>query len=774
MQSVDIGIRGMTCANCSARVERALLALPGVVQAPVNLATERTSVHFDEKAVDVAAMEAAIRDAGYTPLQVEESRLGAAESSARHDEMQQRRRQSAIAAVLTVPLLALGMGPMVLPGTLDHLAAVPPGPVALQWLELVLATAVLLGPGRQFFRSGAVALRHRAPDMNTLVMTGVGAAWLYSTVVVLAPGWLAQEARNLYFESAAVVITLVLLGKYLEALAKGRAGAAIARLVGLQARFAQVLRDASVIELPIEAVHIGDIVVVAPGTRIPVDGRVREGQSYVDESMVSGEPMPVRKGPGDSVVGGTVNQLGILHIEARAVGSATVLARIIGMVERAQGSKLPIQRIADRVVQYFTFAVLAIAAATFLAWMVLGPSPAIAAALVHTVAVLVVACPCAMGLATPAAIMVGSGRAAELGVLFRHGEALERLSEVDTVVFDKTGTLTAGKPQLLAISPAAGRDEAALLRIAASADAGSGHPLAMALVAAAREKNIALPVAGNFSVIPGKGVRADIDGQPVLVGSAQLLADHGIDMAALQALAIPLQERGLTVAFVAAGAEPWGVLGIADPLKAGAAAVVAALRARGLNIAMFTGDAQAAARRIGQEAGIDDIEAQLLPDAKAQAISRRQASGSKVAFVGDGINDAPALAQADVGIAMASGTEIAIEAADVTLTGGEIRIILSAIELAARTMRTIRENLFWAFFYNALLIPLAAGVFYPAWQVGLNPMLAGLAMGLSSVIVISNSLRLRWVRAPAAASDVHPALAGETSRPGALASAASK
>ena len=774
MKSVDIGIRGMTCANCSTRVERALLALPGVAQAPVNLATERASVQFDEKAVDVAAMEAAIRDAGYTPLQIEESGSGAAEASARQYELRQRRGQSAIAAALTLPLLALGMGPMLLPGLFDHLATARAGPVALQWLELALATAVLLGPGRPFFRSGAIALRHGAPDMNTLVMTGVGAAWLYSTVVVLAPDLLPQEARDLYFESAAVVVTLVLLGKYLEAVAKGRAGAAIARLVGLQAKSAQVLRDGSVMELPIAAVRVGDIVVVPPGARIAVDGRVREGQSYVDESMVSGEPMPVRKGPGDLVVGGTVNQLGVLHIEARAVGSATVLARIIGMVERAQGSKLPIQRLADRVVQYFTFAVLAIAAATFLAWMALAPSPAIAAALVHTVAVLVVACPCAMGLATPAAIMVGSGRAAELGVLFRHGEALERLSNVDTVAFDKTGTLTVGKPQLLAISPVAGRDEAALLRLAASADAGSEHPLAAALLAAAREKNVALAAARNFSAIPGKGVQAEIDGKRVFVGAARLLTEQGVAVGDLQVLAAPLQERGLTVVFIAAAGEPWGVLGIADPLKAGAAGVVAALRARGLHLVMFTGDSLLAARRIGAQAGIEDVEAEMLPGDKAQAIGRRQAAGRKIAFVGDGINDAPALAQADVGIAMASGTEIAIEAAEVTLTRGDIGTLLSAIALAARTMRTIRENLFWAFFYNALLIPLAAGLFYPAWGIGLNPMLAGLAMGLSSVIVISNSLRLRWVRAPTVASDAQAQLAASATRPAALAGAGGK
>ncbi len=747
MQTIEIGIRGMSCANCSARVERALRALTGVAEAPVNLATGRASVCYDERSVAVAAMEQAIREAGYTPFRIEAHDLGHAEAAVRADELSQRRREAITAALLTAPLLLLAMGPMLLPGNAMPMGAGDASPRIWQWVQLALASAVTFGPGRRFFVAGIQALRHGAPDMNTLVMTGVGASWAYSTVVVTMPGWLPEQARNLYFESAAVVVTLVLAGKYLEALAKGRAGAAIARLAGLQAKTARVVRDGIEHELPISELRTGDQVSVAPGERIAVDGLVLQGRSFVDESMLSGEPVPVAKGPGDRVVGGTVNQLGALRVEARELGSASVLAQIIGLVERAQGSRLPIQRLADGVVRYFSFAVLVIAAATFAAWLAFGPPPAITAALVNTVAVLVVACPCAMGLATPAAIMVGSGRAAELGVLFRRGEALERLDHVDTIVFDKTGTLTAGAPQLIEVAAVEGISGDALLRLAAAADSASEHPLAAAIVAGARARGLELAAARDFVALPGLGAQARVEAHSVLVGSARLLAEHGVAGAALEALAAPLLARGLSTICVAVDGAPWGVLGLADPLRPGVAALIARLRKEGYAIAMLTGDALGAAQAIGRQAGIEDIEAQILPGAKAQAIVRRQRAGAKIAFVGDGINDAPALAQADVGIAVASGTDIAIGAADITLARGELATLLSALDIAARTMRTIRANLFWAFFYNALLLPLAAGVFYPHWHLGLNPMLAGLAMGLSSVLVITNSLRLRWVGA---------------------------
>jgi len=457
----------------------------------------------------------------------------------------------------------------------------------------------------------------------------------------------------------------------------------------------------------------------------------------------------VARRAGDRVVGGTVNQLGLLQIETREVGARTVLAQIIRMVERAQGSKLPIQRLADRVVEVFTRVVLAVAALTLIGWLLFGPPPAITAALVATVAVLVVACPCAMGLATPAAIIVASGRAAELGVLFRHAEALELLGHVDTVVFDKTGTLTLGRPQLIEVEAATGRDVVPVLRLAAAADADSEHPLATAIREAARARHIEVPAAEAFEALPGHGVRASVEGHRVVVGAARLLAREGIDLAACAGAASALAARGRTLVYLAVDGMLWGVLGIADPLRATAAGAIAALRARGLQVAMVTGDIEANARQLGRQVGIDQIEAQMLPAAKADAVRRWQASGRKLAFVGDGINDAPALAQADVGIAVATGTEIAVEAADITLAHGDLGALLGAFEVATRTMRTIRANLFWAFFYNALLIPLAAGVFYPLWRIGMNPMFAGLAMGLSSVFVVTNSLRLRRVRVPA-------------------------
>jgi len=742
---LELAIGGMTCANCSNRVERALRATPGVIEASVNLATERATLRTFPATVSTETLLRAVEDAGYTAQSLDREDGADAEARAREAELQARLRDTVTAAVLSVPILVLAMGPMLLPGLAELLARVAPAPRFWDWLQFALGTAVTFGPGRRFFSTGWAAFRHGSPDMNSLVMTGVGAAWLYSTVVVLAPELLPVQARHVYFESAAVVVTLILMGKTLEALAKGRTGAAIRKLIGLQAKTARVLREGVEQDVPIAGVARGDQVIVRPGERVPVDGEVREGESYVDESMLTGEPMPVAKRAGDRVVGGTVNQHGLLRVEARQVGGQTLLAQIIRMVEQAQGSKLPIQRLADRVVRVFTPIVLAIAALTFALWLALGPSPAITLALVSTVAVLVVACPCAMGLATPAAIMVGSGRAAELGVLFRKGEALEALSHVDAVVFDKTGTLTLGRPQLTDIETAPGCEPSAVLRFAAGADAGSEHPLAAALLAAAGERDIRVPKPERFEAIPGYGVRATVEGHTVLLGAERLLAREGVAGEALAAQAAGLAGRARTPIWLAVDGAAWGVLGVADPLKPESAAVVATLKARGLRVGMITGDSARTAQAIARQAGLDHVEAEVLPSGKAEAVRRLQAEGHKVAFVGDGINDAPALAQAEVGVAVATGTDIAIEAADVTLTRGDLSGLLNAFEVARRTMRTIRANLFWAFIYNILLIPLAAGAFYPAWGLTLNPMLAGLAMGLSSVFVVTNSLRLRRV-----------------------------
>lgn len=742
---LELAIGGMTCANCSNRVERALRGTRGVLEASVNLATERATLRYFPGTVSVDALLHAVEDAGYTARPLGEEDSADAEARVREAELKARLRDTLIAALISVPILVLAMGPLLLPGFAEALARSAPMPRFWDWIQLALGSAVVFGPGRRFFSTGWAAYRHLAPDMNSLVMTGVGAAWIYSAVVVLAPTLVPAQARHVYFEAAAVVVTLILMGKYLEALAKGRTGAAIRKLVGLQAKTARVLRDGAEQDVPIASVARGELVIVRPGERVPVDGEVREGESYVDESMLTGEPMPVAKRAGDRVVSGTVNQHGLLRVEARQVGKQTMLAQIIRMVEQAQGSKLPIQRLADRVVRVFTPIVLGIALITFAVWLALGPAPAITLALVSTVAVLVVACPCAMGLATPAAIMVGSGRAAELGVLFRKGEALEALSHVDTVVFDKTGTLTLGRPQLTDIAPAPGRSAEDLLRFAAAAEAGSEHPLAAAILAAARDRAIAHPSAERFEAIPGYGLKAMVEGRSVLLGAERLLARENVPSDAFATQAAALAERARTAVWLAVDGVVWGALGVADPLKPEAPAVVAALKARGLRVGMITGDSARTARAIARHAGLDSVEAEVLPSGKAETVQRLQAEGRKVAFVGDGINDAPALAQAEVGVAVATGTDIAIEAADVTLTRGDLGGLLNALEIARRTMRTIRGNLFWAFVYNILLIPLAAGLFYPLWGVTLNPMLAGLAMGLSSVFVVTNSLRLRRV-----------------------------
>jgi len=742
---LELAIGGMTCANCSNRVERALRTTPGVLEASVNLATERATLRIFPATVGVDALVRAVEDAGYTARALGEEDSASAEAEARDAELRARLRDTVLAALLSIPILVLAMGPMLLPGLGEALARIAPTPRFWEWMQFALGSAVAFGPGRRFFSTGWAAFRHLSPDMNSLVMTGVGAAWLYSATVVLAPGLLPVQARHVYFESAAVVVTLILMGKYLEALAKGRTGDAIRKLIGLQAKTARVQRDGAEQDVPIAAVARGDLVIVRPGERMPVDGEVREGESYVDESMLTGEPMPVAKRAGDRVVGGTVNQHGLLRVEARQVGKQTMLAQIIRMVEQAQGSKLPIQRLADRVVRVFTPIVFGVALVTFAVWLALGPAPAITLALVSTVAVLVVACPCAMGLATPAAIMVGSGRAAELGVLFRKGEALEALSHVDTIVFDKTGTLTLGRPQLTDVEPAPGRTAEELLRFAAAAESGSEHPLAAAILAAAGERGIAYPKSERFEAIPGYGVKASVEGRSVLLGAERLLTREGVQSGAVAAQAAALAERARTAIWLAVDGAVWGALGVADPLKSEAAAVVAALKARGLRVGMITGDSARTAQAIARQAGLDSVEAEVLPSGKAEAVQRLQTEGRKVAFVGDGINDAPALAQAEVGVAVATGTDIAIEAADVTLTRGDLGGLLNALEVARRTMRTIRGNLFWAFIYNILLIPLAAGVFYPVWGVTLNPMLAGLAMGLSSVFVVTNSLRLRRV-----------------------------
>ena len=740
VSELDLAVEGMTCASCVGRVERALKRTPGVLEATVNLATERAHVRYLPAMTDPETLAAAVAEAGYAAHPLSEA--GADENDQRRAALRAMGRDVALAVGLAVVILLLSMGGAFIPAFDHALQAASPVPHFWDWVQWLLASIVLFGPGLRFFRPGWIAYRHLSPDMNSLVATGTGAAWAYSTLVLVAPGLFPVAARHVYFDSAAVVIAAVLFGKYLEELAKGRTSAAIRKLVGLQAKTARRLgADGSEVEVPVAQLRVGDRVAVRPGERVPVDGKVVEGRAHMDESMLTGEPLPALKQPGDAVVGATLDQDGWMVIETTSVGRDTVLAQIIKLVESAQTGKLPIQGVADRVVRVFSPAVIAIAIAAFTVWLLLGAN--ISVALVAAVAVLVVACPCAMGLATPAAIMVGTGRAAELGVLFRKGEALEALSHVDTVLFDKTGTLTEGRPALGAVEgPQA--DEA--LRLAAALEAASEHPLARAIVEAAKEHQIELPTAEDFQAVVGYGIEGRVEGRRVLVGARRFMAREDIDLGTLSERAAALEAEGSTVVFVAADGRALGLLAIADRIKPEAQAVVDALRQRGLRVAMVTGDARRTAEAVAARLGIKEVHAQVLPQDKTRVVSELQEAGRRVAFVGDGINDAPALAQADVGIALASGTDIAIEAADVTLTRGQLGEVVTALDAARKTLGNIRGNLFWAFFYNILLIPIAAGVAAPV-GIHLNPMLAGVAMGLSSIFVLGNSLRLKRLRA---------------------------
>ncbi|CDW92804.1 MULTISPECIES: heavy metal translocating P-type ATPase [unclassified Thiomonas] len=788
-----LDVEGMTCASCVGRVERALRKQPGVLSATVNLAVNRAQVRYLPAMLDAQALAQAVVDAGYGARLVQEGDAAAenASAAAHARNLARMRRGLLLAAALALPVLLLSMLPMLWPALDAALLRASPVPRFWDWVQFVFTSAVLFGPGRRFFRTGAIAYRHLSPDMNSLVATGTGAAWAYSTLVLLVPQWFAAESRHVYFDSAAVVVAVILAGKYLEELAKGRASTAIHKLLGLQAKQATRL-DAQGAEqqVSLAALHIGDRVLVRPGERIPVDGSVIEGDSHVDESMLTGEAVPVRRKPGDRVVGGTVNAEGRLVIEATALGKDTVLSQIVRLVESAQTGKLPVQRVADRVVAVFTPVVLLIAAASFATWLALTGD--VSAALVAAVAVLVVACPCAMGLATPAAILVGSSRAAEMGVLFRKGEALEALSRIDTVLLDKTGTVTLGKPALTALHSTL--DDTAALRLAAALEADSEHPLARAVRDAAAQRGLTPPAVQNFAAIPGYGVRATLDGHTLLLGARRLMEREGIALNTLGEQADALEAQGQTAVFLAQDQKCIAVLGISDPLKPEAVAVVQALRQRGLAIALVTGDARRTAQAVADALGIQDapaaeppqgggsplggqrahasvgvfVHAEVLPQDKARVVAELQAQGRRVAFVGEGLNDGPALAQADVGLALASGTDVAIEAADVSLTRGDLAALPSAIDTARSTLRTIHGNLFWAFAYNIVLIPLAAGIAAP-WGVHLHPMLAGVAMGLSSVFVLGNSLRLKrlspWqapVSRPAAQS---PALSPLTHTP---------
>jgi Cu+-exporting ATPase len=727
---LTIPVQGMTCAACSARVQRTLERTPGVSGANVNLMTGSATVSYDAATVTPEHLVEAIRDTGYgaelpaTDSMVEE--MAGAEDARRDRQTRELRLKFGVSLLATLLVTALSM---------------PPRP----WLMLALTLPVVTWAGRHFYVRAWAAFRHRAADMNTLIAIGTGAAFGYSLFVTLAGRWLAARGiePHVYYEPVVWIITLVLLGNLLEARAKSRTADAIRRLIELRPLTARVLRDGGEVEIPLAQLGPGDEVVVLPGEKIPADGIVVDGTSYVDESMLTGEPTPVRKTAGDPVIGATINRNGALRLRVERVGPDTVLSRIIRLVHQAQGSKAPIQRLADRIAAVFVPVVIAIAAITFLVWLLAGPEPAYLHALVSAVTVLIIACPCAMGLAVPTAVMVATGRGAELGILIKGGEPLERSSRLDTVVFDKTGTLTEGRPTVQRI---AADNETAALRLAASVERRSEHPLAEAIVAAAVARDLGLAEPRRFESLTGRGVIGTVDGRQVVVGNRKLLADLGISPGGFFAPADAFAADALTSVFVAVDGQVTAVIGIADAVKSTSRDAVAALRRMGVESVMLTGDDARAAASVARAVGIERVVANVLPERKLDEIRRLQSEGRMVAMVGEGINDAPALARADVGIAMGTGTDVAMEAGDITLMRGDPLGVPRAIGLARRTMRVMRQNLFWAFVYNVIGIPIAAGVLYPAFGLRLTPMVAAAAMAVSSVSVITNSLRLRAVK----------------------------
>ena len=742
VETLELGVRGMTCASCVAHVEKALLATPGVLSASVNLATERASVRVLKGPATIENLRHAITSAGYEPAEV----AGASERDSRADESRALTRRLIAAAVLTAPVVVLEMGGHMIPAMHQWIMA-HIGHDAVQYISFVLTSLLLAGPGRAFYTKGFAALARATPDMNSLVATGTSSAYLYSVVATFAPALLPSGATNVYYESACVIVTLILFGRFLEARARGRASDAIRTLAKLQPRVAHVERDGAALDIATEEVHVGDIVLVRPGEKIPTDGVVTRGESYVDESMITGEPAPVKKSEGATVTGATVNTTGAFAFRATRVGADTFLAGVIRMVEQAQGAKLPIQALVDRVTGVFVPVVLGVALLTFAVWMLIGPEPRLTFALVNAVSVLIIACPCAMGLATPAAIMTGTGRAAELGVLFRKGEALQTLRDVTLIAFDKTGTLTVGKPRLTDLVAAPGFDANDALRLAASVEALSEHPVARALVEGARARGLAPAPCADFASLPGMGATGLVEGKKVAVGAQRYMVSLGLDVSAFAQESARLAGEGKTPLFAAVDGRLAAALSVADAIKPTSAAAIKALHGMGVKTAMITGDTESSARAIAAQAGVDEVIAGVLPGGKVKALERLKGA-RKIAFVGDGVNDAPALAAADAGIAIGTGTDVAIEAADVVLMSGDLAKVPAALALSRATMRNIAQNLFWAFAYNVVLIPVAAGALYPVNGTLLSPMLGAGAMALSSVFVLTNALRLRRFEPP--------------------------
>jgi Cu+-exporting ATPase len=774
VEKITIPISGISCASCVATIETALTDAPGVISAVVNFATNAATIEFSPAMATTGDLRRIIREAGYEPLEVDDEVSPADhEKAARAREIRILKRKLTAGVVLTVPVVI---------GSMHHWFPWAPAILRNFWVLLALTTPVQFWVGAQFYRGAWAALRHRTSDMNTLIAVGTSAAYGYSLAMTVAPQFFQTRGITpaVHYETAAVIITLILLGRLLESVARGRTSEAMKRLMGLQAKTARVIRNGAEVDIPVDEVRIGDLVVVRPGEKIPVDGVVRDGASAVDESMLTGESIPIEKRSGDPVIGATLNKTGMFRFDATKIGKDTVLARIVRLVEEAQGSKAPIQRLADRVASVFVPTVIGIAVLTFVVWWVVGPPPAFLYAMLNFVAVLIIACPCALGLATPTAIMVGTGKGAELGILIRSGESLETAHKVRTVVFDKTGTLTKGEPEVTDVisyqqsavsgQPGTAEDERKagtseprpesrepraetnarttvrrdeFLRLAASLERGSEHPLGEAIVRRATDDGLTLSGVEGFEAVPGQGVRGSVDGRRVSLGNARFLRESGIEVGELASAADALAAQGKTPMFVALDGRAAGVIAVADTLKDRSVDAVAALHRLGVQVIMITGDNRRTAAAIATQAGIDAVLAEVMPDQKAAEIRKLQAAGKVVAMVGDGINDAPALAQADVGIAIGTGTDVAMEASDITLIRGDLTGVVTAIQLSQRTLRTIKQNLFWAFVYNVLGIPLAAGVLYPFFGILLDPMVGSAAMALSSVSVVSNSLRLR-------------------------------
>lgn len=735
---ITIPIQGISCASCVEKIEKELRNLEGVLKAEVNLATEKARVEYKTGLVDIEILKKAIIGIGYTPLSSEEKDLHKI-TEEKEEAYKRIKLKLIVSSLLTISIFSS-----------MHLSISDTSKTAIFIFQFLLATPVQFWCGWQFYRGAWIAAKHAAADMNTLIAIGTSAAYLYSIVVTFIPGILATEGIELgvYYDTSAAIIALILLGRLLEARAKGKTGEAIKRLIGLQAKTAHVIRDGKEKEIPIENVLYGDIVVVRPGEKIPVDGIVIDGYSAVDESMITGESIPVEKKKDDKVIGATINRTGSFKFEVTAVGKEMAISRIIKLVEEAQGSKPSIARLADIIAGYFVPAVIGIAFITFFIWYFFGPDPSLKYAILNSIAVLIIACPCALGLATPTSIMVGTGKGAENGILIKSGEALEKAYKLSTIIFDKTGTLTKGKPEVTDIIIEKEKKEEEILYYAGSAEKGSEHPLGEAIRRYAIEKGIVLAEPEEFMAAPGAGIRAMINNNEVLLGNSKFMDSNGIKIERFDKEMKRLSSEGKTPMFLAIEKNAHAVIAVSDTLKPGTKDVLDTIHRMGLETIMITGDNKNTAGAIAKEIGIDQILAEVLPGDKADEIKRLQKQGRSVAMVGDGINDAPALAQSDVGIAIGSGTDVAMETADIILIAEDLKGVTTAIALSKSTVRNIKQNLFWAFFYNIILIPVAGGILYPFFKLLLDPIWAAMAMAFSSVSVVSNSLRLRWFRPP--------------------------